>query len=77
MSRVVIYGNEDGEQMNRITGETGRFNPKALEKELVDLATKMVTEAPRCRSRGARMHGIPPLRPRHPECHSSQVCGTS
>ena len=46
MSRVVIYGNEDGEQMNRITGLTGRFNPKALEKELVDLATKMVTEHP-------------------------------
>ena len=38
MKRVVIYGNEDGEQMKKITGETGRFNPKALEKELVDLA---------------------------------------
>ena len=45
-SRVVIYGNEDGEQMQKVTGETGRFNPKALEKELVDLATRMVTEHP-------------------------------
>jgi len=46
MDRVVIYGNEDGEQMNKVTGETGRFNPKALERELVDLATKMVREHP-------------------------------
>ena len=46
MSRIVIYGNEDGEQMKRITGETGSFNPKALEKELVDLAKTMVNEHP-------------------------------
>jgi hypothetical protein len=46
MDRVVIYGNEKGEQMNKITGETGRFNPKAFEKELVDLATRMVEEHP-------------------------------
>ena len=46
MGRVVIYGNEDGEQMNRITGETGRFSPKAFEKELIDLAIKMVADHP-------------------------------
>jgi len=46
MKRIVIYGNEDGEQMKLITGETGRFNPKKLEKELVDLATKMIKEHP-------------------------------
>ncbi len=46
MKRVVIYGNEDGEQMKLITGETGSFNPKALEKELVDLATRMIKEHP-------------------------------
>jgi len=46
MDRVVIAGNEKGVEMNRITGETGRFNPKALEKELVDLATKTVREHP-------------------------------
>jgi len=46
MPRVVIYGNEKGEQMNRITGETGSFNPKALEQELVDLAKKMVSDHP-------------------------------
>ena len=46
MDRVVIYGNEKGEQMNNITGETGRFNPKAFEEELVDLATKMIEEHP-------------------------------
>ena len=46
MSRVVIMGNENGVEMNKITGETGKFNPKALEKELVDLATKMVTDHP-------------------------------
>jgi len=45
-NRVVIYGNEDGEEMKKITGETGRFNPTALEKELVALATKMITEHP-------------------------------
>jgi len=46
MKRVVIYGNEDGEQMKKITSETGRFNPKAFEQELVALATKMVKEHP-------------------------------
>ena len=45
-NRVVIYGNEDGKEMKKVTGETGRFNPKALEKELVDLAIKMVKEHP-------------------------------
>ena len=44
--RVVIYGNEDGVQMKRVTQETGSFNPKALEQELVDLAKKMVKENP-------------------------------
>ncbi len=46
MDRIVIAGNENGVEMNKITGESGRFNPKALEKELVDLATKMVTDHP-------------------------------
>jgi len=46
MKRVVVYGNEKGKQMNLITGETGRFNPKAFEQELADLATKMVDENP-------------------------------
>jgi len=46
MKRVVIYGNENGKQMKLITGETGSFSPKALEKELVDLAKKMVKENP-------------------------------
>ncbi len=46
MDRVVIYGAQKGEQMNNITGEKGRFNPKAFEKELVDLATKMIKEHP-------------------------------
>ncbi len=46
LNRVVIYGNEDGEQMKRITEETGSFNPRALEKELVALAKKMMTEHP-------------------------------
>jgi hypothetical protein len=46
MSRVVIYGNEKGKQMKKITGETGRFNPKALEEELVDLAVKMIKKHP-------------------------------
>ena len=45
-NRVVIYGNEDGKEMQKITNETGRFNPKKLEKELVDLAKKMVKEHP-------------------------------
>jgi len=46
MSRVVIVGNEKGKEMNRITGETGSFNPKALEQELVALATKMIENHP-------------------------------
>jgi len=46
MSRVVIVGNEKGKEMNRITGETGSFNPKALEQELVALATKMIEDHP-------------------------------
>jgi len=46
MNRIVIYGNEDGEQMKLITGETGKFNPKKMEKELVALATKMVNDHP-------------------------------
>jgi len=46
MNRIVIYGNEDGEQMKLVTGETGQFSPKKLEKELIDLAKKMVTEHP-------------------------------
>ena len=44
--RIVVYGNEDGEQMNRVTGEAGSYSPKKLEKELVDLAKKMVKENP-------------------------------
>jgi len=46
MKRVVVYGNEDGKEMQKVTGETGRFNPKKLEKELVNLAKKMVKEHP-------------------------------
>jgi len=46
MERIVVYGNEDGKEMLKVTGETGRFNPKKLEKELVDLAKKMVRENP-------------------------------
>jgi len=46
MKRVVVYGNEKGKEMNKITGETGRFNPKAMEKELVALAIKMIKEHP-------------------------------
>jgi len=46
MKRIVVYGNEDGKEMGKVTGETGRFNPKKLEKELVDLAKKMVKEHP-------------------------------
>jgi hypothetical protein len=44
--RLVVYGNEDGKQMNRVTGEAGSYSPKKLEKELVDLAKKMVKENP-------------------------------
>ena len=46
MKRIVVYGNEKGKEMLKVTGETGRFNPKALEKELVDLAKKMINEHP-------------------------------
>jgi len=46
MKRVVVYGNEKGKEMNRITGETGQFNPKAMEQELVALAVKMVKANP-------------------------------
>jgi hypothetical protein len=46
MDRIVIVGNEKGVEMNKVTGEEGKFNPKALEKELVDLATKMVADHP-------------------------------
>ena len=46
MKRIVVYGNEDGKEMGKVTGETGRFNPKLLEMELVDLAVKMVKENP-------------------------------
>lgn len=46
MSRVVIYGNEDGKQMNNVTGEKGQFSPKGLEKELVNLTKKCVKEHP-------------------------------
>lgn len=46
LKRIVVYGNEDGKEMQKVTGETGRFNPKKLEKELVDLAKKMVKENP-------------------------------
>jgi hypothetical protein len=46
MERLVIVGNEDGVQMNKVTGETGQFNPVALRDELVALATKMAGENP-------------------------------
>ena len=46
MERLVIVGNEDGVQMNKVTGETGQFNPAALRDELVALATKMTEEHP-------------------------------
>ncbi len=46
MKRIVVYGNEDGKEMGKVTGETGSFNPKKLEKELVNLAKKMVKEHP-------------------------------
>jgi len=46
MKRIVVYGNENGKEMGKVTGETGRFNPKKLERELVDLAKKMVSEHP-------------------------------
>jgi len=46
MNRVVIYGNEDGKEMNNVTGEKGTYSPKGLEKELVALAKKCVEEHP-------------------------------
>ena len=46
MKRIVVYGNEDGKEMGKVTGETGSFSPKKLEQELVALARKMVTEHP-------------------------------
>jgi hypothetical protein len=46
MKRIVVYGNEDGKEMGKVTGETGSFNPQKLEKELVNLAKKMVKEHP-------------------------------
>jgi hypothetical protein len=44
MDRVVIYGAEDGKEMNNITGEKGVYNPKAMETELLDLTNKMLAE---------------------------------
>ena len=46
MERLVIVGNENGVQMNKITGETGQFNPAAMRDELVALAVKMTKEHP-------------------------------
>jgi hypothetical protein len=46
MERLVIVGNEDGVQMNKVTGETGQFSPAALRDELVALAVKMADENP-------------------------------
>jgi len=46
MKRIVVYGNEDGEEMYRVTHEAGSYSPKKLEKELVDLAKNMVKEHP-------------------------------
>lgn len=46
MKRIVVYGNEDGKEMGKVTGETGSFNPQKLEKELVNLAKKMVKDHP-------------------------------
>ena len=45
-NRLVVYGNENGTQMKRITEETGKFSPKGLEQELVALATTMTNEHP-------------------------------
>jgi len=42
--RIVIYGNEDGKEMNNVTGEKGVFSPTGLEKELLDLTEKMLAE---------------------------------
>jgi Asp/Glu/hydantoin racemase len=46
MDRVVIVGNENGKQMNLVTGEKGRFNPRKLERELVSLAVNMMKKHP-------------------------------
>ena len=44
MERLVIVGNEDGVQMNKVTGETGQFSPEALRDELITLAVNMTEE---------------------------------
>lgn len=46
MSRVIIVGNENGTEMKRITSESGSFNPKKLEQELVELAADAVKKHP-------------------------------
>ena len=46
MNRIVIYGNQDGEQMLNCTLESGYLNPLALQKELIDLGKKMVEDHP-------------------------------
>ena len=46
MSRLVIVGNENGKEMKRVTEETGSFNPKKLEQELVELAIDAVKKHP-------------------------------
>ena len=46
MKRLVIVGNEDGKEMKRVTEETGSFNPKKLEQELVKLAVDAVKANP-------------------------------
>ena len=46
IDRVVIYGAEQGVQMNNVTGEKGQFSPEALRDELVALAKKMTEEHP-------------------------------
>jgi len=68
MKRVVVYGNEDGKEMQKVTGETGRFNPKKLEKELVELAKKMVRGKSGCRRNRSRMHRVPSIC----TCHSGR-----
>lgn len=45
-SRVVIYGADDGAELQRIMTEKGRYNLKRFELELVALAKKMVNEHP-------------------------------
>ena len=46
MKRLVIVGNENGTEMKRVTEETGSFNPKKLEQELVKLAVDAVKANP-------------------------------